>query len=224
MNRRQLLFAFFIAIALTLLGIFLFDQPVAAFVQRAGSRQSVILQQGTRWLEVASGYEIGKFFLSYVLLAAGALLFIARSTRPAGWIFLFVGCSHLVTRVTAGVLKNVFDRHRPFEAIQAGNWDAKFFTGDGNSFPSGHSAQFWGLFFPLLFLFPRLRLPLLVIPVFISIARVGVNDHWCSDVIASAGLAALITWIFVWVFRIPQQRTKQAPKTRTIDDADAVSL
>jgi membrane-associated phospholipid phosphatase len=224
MNRRQLLFAFFIATALTLLGIFLVDQPVAAFVQRAGGRQSVVLQQGTSWLELASGYEIAKYFLSYLLLAAGALLFIARSTRPAGWIFLFVGCSHLVTRVTAGVLKNVFDRLRPFEVIQAGDWDSKFFTGHGNSFPSGHSAQFWGLFFPLAFLFPRLRLPLLIIPVFISIARVGVNDHWCSDVIASAGLAALITWIFVWLFRMQPEPANKAPKVGAIDEAHAVSL
>jgi membrane-associated phospholipid phosphatase len=224
MNRRQLLFAFFIALALTLLGIFLVDQPVAAFVQRAGSRQSVILQEGTRWLEVASGYEIAKYFLSYLLLGAGALLFIARATRPAGWIFLFVGCSHLVTRVAAGVLKNLFDRLRPFEVIQAGDWDWKFFTGHGNSFPSGHSAQFWGLFFPLAFLFPRLRLPLLIVPVFISIARVGVNDHWCSDVIASAGLAALITWIFVWLFRIQRQSTHKVPKAGAIDEAGAASL
>jgi membrane-associated phospholipid phosphatase len=224
MNRRQLLFAFFIAAALTLLGIFLVDQPVAAFVQRAGGRQSFVLQQGTSWLELASGYEIAKYFLSYVLLAAGALLFIARSTRPAGWIFLFIGCSHFVTRVTAGVLKNVFDRLRPFEVIQAGDWDWKFFTGHGNSFPSGHSAQFWGLFFPLAFLFPRLRLPLLIVPVFISIARVGVNDHWCSDVIASAGLAALFTWIFVWLFRIQSQPANKVPKAGAIDEAHAVSL
>jgi membrane-associated phospholipid phosphatase len=224
MNRRQLLFAFFIAIALTLLGIFLVDQPVAAFVQRTGGRQSVVLQQGTRWLEVASGYEITKYFLSYVLLAAGALLFIARSTRPAGWIFLFIGCSHFITRLTAGVLKNVFDRLRPFEVIQAGDWDWKFFSSHGNSFPSGHSAQFWGLFFPLVFLFPRLRLPLLIVPVFISIARVGVNDHWCSDVIASAGLAALITWVFAGVFRIHPKLATHAPETGAIDEAGAVSL
>jgi membrane-associated phospholipid phosphatase len=224
MNRRQLLFAFFIAIALTLLGIFLFDQPVAAFVQRAGGRQSVILQEGTRWLEVASGYEIARYFVSYVLLGAGALLFIARSTRPAGWILLFVGCSHLVTRLTAGVLKNVFDRLRPFEVIQAGDWDWKFFAGHGSSFPSGHSAQFWGLFFPLTFLFPRLCLRLLIVPAFISIARVGVNDHWCSDVIASAGLAALSTWIFVWLFRIQPKRANNAPETAAIDEASAVSL
>jgi membrane-associated phospholipid phosphatase len=202
MNRRQLLWASLIALVLTLLSIFFLDQPIAAFVQRVGARQSVILQGGTHWLEVASGFPINRYFLSFVLLGAAALFFIARSTRAVGWLLLFIGCSQLLTRLIAGVLKNVFLRLRPFEVIQAGNWDWKFFGDHGSSFPSGHSAHFWGLFFPLLFLFPRYRLPLLIVPVFISIARVGVNDHWCSDVTASAGLAALITFVFVSLFRM----------------------
>jgi membrane-associated phospholipid phosphatase len=216
MNRRQLLWAFLIAVVLTLLCIFLLDQPIAAFVQRFGGRQSVILQGGTHWLEVASGFPIGKFFLSYVLLGAAALFFIARSTRTVAWMLLFIGCSQLLTRLVAGALKNVFQRLRPFEVIDAGNWDWKFFAGHGNSFPSGHSAHFWGLFLPLLFLFPRYRLPLLIVPVFITVARVGVNDHWCSDVIASAGLAALLTFLFIWLFRMqPAQQsaaTQRAPE------------
>jgi len=215
MNRRQLLWAFLIAVVLTLLSIFLFDQPVAAFVQRVGGRQSVVLQGGTHWLEVASGFPIGRYFLSYVLLGAAALFFIARSTRAVAWMLLFIGCSQLLTRLVAGVLKNVFQRLRPFEVIQAGNWDWKFFTGHGNSFPSGHSAHFWGLFFPLLFLFPRYRLPLLIVPVFITIARVGVNDHWCSDVLASAGLAALLTLLFIWLFRM--QSAQPSAKTNAAD-------
>ena len=216
MNRRQLLFAFFSAVILTLVAIFFFDQPVAAFVERVGGRESKILQDGTHWLEIASGYPIARYFLAYLLLGGAALLFISKSTRLAGWMLLFVGSTHLVTRLIAGVLKNVFHRLRPFEVIQAGNWDWKFFGDQGSSFPSGHSAHFWGLFFPLLFLFPRYRLPLLIIPVFISIARVGVNDHWSSDVIASAGLAAFVTLLFIWLFRMqPAQqsvKTKQASK------------
>ncbi|PYJ86811.1 MAG: hypothetical protein DME70_07535, partial [Verrucomicrobia bacterium] len=80
MNRRQLLFGFLIAIVLTLFGIFFFDQPVAAFVQRVGGRQSVILQEGTHWLEIASGLPIARYFLSYVLFGLGAVLFIPRPT------------------------------------------------------------------------------------------------------------------------------------------------
>ena len=216
MNRRQLLWTFLIAVVLTVLSIFLFDQPIAAFVQRAGGRESRILQEGTHWLEIASGLPIARYFLAYLLLGGAALLFIAKSTRPAAWMLLFIGSTHVVTRLVAGVLKNVFHRLRPFEVIQAGNWDWKFFGDQGSSFPSGHSAHFWGLFFPLLFLFPRYRLPLLIVPVFISIARIGVNDHWCSDVIASAGLAALFTLAFIWLFRMqPAQqsvKTNVAPK------------
>jgi membrane-associated phospholipid phosphatase len=180
----------------------------------------VILQEGTHWLEIASGLPIAKYFLTYLLLGLGAAFFISKTSRPIAWILLFVACAQLVTRLTAGVLKGVFERLRPFEVIQAGDWDWKFFSGHGNAFPSGHSAFFWGLFFPLAFLFPRYRLPLLIIPVFISIARVGVNDHWCSDVIASAGLAALITLFFIWIFRMkPAQGTLPQPGAI---DGDAV--
>src|SRR5881227_2900600 len=110
MNRRQLLWAFFVALVLTLLGIFLFDQPVAAFVQRVGGRQSVILQEGTHWLEIASGLPIARYFLSYVLFGLGAVLFVPRSTRAMAWMLLFVGSAQLVTRLTAGTLKNIFER------------------------------------------------------------------------------------------------------------------
>jgi membrane-associated phospholipid phosphatase len=210
MNRRQLSYSILVALVLTLLGIFFFDQPIAAFVQRVGGRQSVILQEGTHWLEIVTGQPIARYFLTYVLLGLAALLFISKASRPIAWILLFVGSAQVVTRLTAGVLKNVFERLRPFQVIEAGNWDWKFFSGHGNSFPSGHSAFFWGLFFPLAFLFPQYRFPLLIVPIFISIARPGVNDHWCSDVIASAGLAAFITLVFVWLFRMKTGQSSAA--------------
>jgi membrane-associated phospholipid phosphatase len=217
MNRRQLALTVLVALVLTLLGIFFFDQPVAAFVQRVGGRQSVVLQGGTHWLEIVTGQSIDRYFLTYVLLGLGALLFISKTSRPIAWILLFVGTAQFATRLTASVLKGVFERLRPFEVIQAGNWDWKFFSGHGNSFPSGHSAFFWGLFFPLAYRFPRYRLPLLIVPVFITVARPGVNDHWCSDVLASAGLAALITLAFTWIFRTtPAQSTP--PTAMPIDE------
>ena len=202
MNRRQLVLFFLVAVVLTFLCIFLVDQPVAAFAQRAGGRQSPLLQEGTHWLEIASGFPIARFFLIYLLLGGAALLFIARSTRPIAWMLLFIGSTSLVTRLIAGALKNVFNRLRPFEVIEAGNWDWHFFGDHGSSFPSGHSAHFWSLFLPLAYLFPRYRWLWLIVPVFITIARVGVNDHWCSDVIASAGIAALITLLFASLLRL----------------------
>ncbi len=202
MNQRQIAYSVLFALVLTLLGIFFFDQPVAGFVQHAGGGQSLVLTKGTTWLEIAFGLHITQYFLTYLLLGLGAALFISKTSRSAAWVLFFVGCTQAVTRLTVTGLKEVFQRLRPFKVIEAGNWDWKFFSGHGDAFPSGHSAFFWGLFFPLAFIFPRYRLPLLIIPVFISIARVGVNVHWCSDVIAAAGLAALVTLVFIWLFRM----------------------
>ena len=211
MNRRLILYSILVSLALTLLSIFFFDQPIAAYAHSVGGESSVVLRQGTAFLEVISGFPINRFALSYALLAAGLILFAWKSTRSAAWMLLFIGCAQFVTRLTAGTLKNVFNRLRPFEVIEAGNWDWNFFGDRGSSFPSGHAAHFWGLFFPLAFLFPRYRIPFLIIPVFISVARVGVNDHWCSDVLASAAIAAAITLLFIWLFRLKERRVNVAP-------------
>ena len=213
MNRRQLSYGIVVALALTFLGIFFFDQPMAAFVQKVGGRSSVVLQQGTSLLEVISGLQISgfpfvRFALTYALLTAGVILFFWTSTRSAPWMLLFIGCAQCVIRITAGTLKNVFHRLRPFEVIEAGNWDWNFFGDRGSSFPSGHGAFFWGLFFPLAFLFPKYRLPFLIIPLFISVARVGVNDHWCSDVLGSIVVAATVTLFFIWLFQMKPAQPK----------------
>lgn len=218
MNRRQLIYSALVALVLTLLSIFFLDQPIAAFVLRTGGRESALLQRGTHALEIASGFPIARYFVSYVLLGLGAVFFVSRASRWIGWMLVFVGSAQLLTRLIAAALKGVFERLRPFEVIQAGNWDWKFFAGHGSSFPSGHSAHFWGLFFPLAFLFPRYRLPLMIVPIFISIARVGVNDHWCSDVIASAGLAALVTLLFIWLFRMTSAPTGMLSRRAIVDE------
>ena len=202
MNRRQIAYSIAVALVLTLLSIFLFDQPIAAFAQKVDGRSSVILQKGTSFLETISAFPIDRYALTYALLGTAAILFAWKSTRAAAWMLLFIGVAQIVTRLTAGTLKNVFHRLRPFQVIEAGNWDWNFFGERGSSFPSGHSAHFWGLFFPLAFLFPRYRVPFLVIPLFISVARVGVNDHWCSDVIGSIAVAAAVTILFTWLFRM----------------------
>src|SRR4051812_30239477 len=107
MNRRQLGYSVIVALVLTLLSIFLFDQPIAAFAQRAGGRQSPLLQEGTRWLEVAAGLPIQRFFIPWFLLGVGALLFIAKNTRTIAWMFFFIAIAQVIPRLTAGVLKNV---------------------------------------------------------------------------------------------------------------------
>ena len=135
MNRRQISYALAVALALTLLSIFFFDQPIAAFVQRVGGRSSVILQQGTSFLEVISGFPIAKYALTYALLTAGLVLSFWKSTRSVAWMLLFTGCAQFVTRIAAGTLKGVFERLRPFEVIERA-------TGIGNLSAAATATRF----------------------------------------------------------------------------------
>lgn len=218
MNRRLLIFSVLVSLLLTLLCIVFFDQPVAAFVQRVDGASCAILLKGTKFLEVLFGFPISRYAVTIALIAAGLILLPWKPTRSGAWMLLFIGCTQGTTRIIVGTLKGVFERLRPFEVIQAGNWDWKFFSGHGDAFPSGHSAHFWGLYFPLVFLFPRYRIPLAIIPLFIVIARVGTNVHWCSDVIGSIAVAAAVTLLFSVVFRMkPGQSAGNAKISASID-------
>ncbi len=217
MNRRSLAYVAALAIALSILSIFVLDRPIALLVHQLGGEDSRFLQNGTTALELASGMTFSKFALGFVLILAGAALFAWRAKRQVAWILLFLGSTHLVARLTAGVLKEVFHRSRPFEVLPSGAWNHQFFTAHGSAFPSGHAAHFWALYFPLAFLFPRWRLPLLILPTFIVIARIGVNDHWLSDILGSIAIAALVTLLFVWIFRWNQDLSPQpTPSAQSI--------
>jgi len=188
MSSRQLLLAAILALALSLVSIFLVDTAVA----RAAGVPAVVasgIGGFTAATEVVSGMTVSKFALGFALIAAGVVAYVVRGWRAAAAPLLYVGATHFIARLAAGVLKNVFGRLRPYEAHGVDTW----FAG-GGSMPSGHAIHWWALFFPCAYLFPRWRWLLLPIPVLISIARVLVNDHYVGDVVASAALAALTAW------------------------------
>jgi membrane-associated phospholipid phosphatase len=203
-NQKTIIIAAIAASFLSLLSMFVLDRPIAELVHQLGGEHSKFFAAGTTVLEVIFGMTFSKFALGFALIVIGAALLVWKSSRTIGWILLFVGCTHFTVRLVAGVLKEVFHRLRPYEVLASRRWDDQFFTAHGGSFPSGHAAHFWALFFPLAFLFPAARIPLLILPVFIVIARVGVNDHWLSDIFASIAIAAVVTILFVWVFRWKQ--------------------
>lgn len=215
MNSKQLAFTALLAALLCVMAIGVLDRPVAEFVHQRGEG-AAIFHQGTAWIETVFGWGISKLALGYALLAIGAILWWRQSWRATANLFLFIAFAHILTRLMAGTLKNVFERLRPDEVIQQAAWNAQFFMADGNSFPSGHAAHFWSLYFPLAFIFPRYRIPLAIIPVFITIARVGVNDHFVSDVIASLALAAMISLAFVYAFRLNKNVARLVVKEVTV--------
>lgn len=177
----------------------LIDGPVARSLEDASWRR--VVNPPMTAIEYAFGFPVSKWLTGLVLLLiAAALAFVAR-WRPLAWLFLFIALSQLLTRLIAGVLKNVFERHRPFQALAGDGYADRWFVDGGSSFPSGHAAHFWGLFFALAIVFPRTRIPALLLALFVSLSRVLVNDHYVSDVVGSAAIAALVTWGFAAAFR-----------------------
>jgi undecaprenyl-diphosphatase len=192
-SRHMLLWALALAL-LTLLSIFVVDGPVAQMVASRTTILHTAIDGPTHAIEVVFGFPISKWATGFVLLMIAVAMFIFAKTRQWAWLLLYVSVTQLTTRLIAGVLKNVFLRARPFDAGTNSGWNDRWFVDGGSSFPSGHAAHFYGLFFAVSIAFPRLRVPFLVLAIFVSASRVLVNDHYVSDVLGSAAIAALLAY------------------------------
>ena len=195
-NRRAVTAMWTIALFFALLsaaGLAGLDQIVLRSAPAAGADS--IWGRGVGLLDQAALRQVGDFLVGAVLILAGLLLLPLRTTRPTGFLVLYVGLVQLLAYAAADLSKPWFGRVRPSEALAGGD---VWFAG-ANSFPSGHTAFYAGLFFPLILLFPRLSPLWMLPPLFVAAARVLEHGHYLSDVSASlaiaAGLAALLAFI-----------------------------
>jgi membrane-associated phospholipid phosphatase len=201
MNARQLLLSGAVLTLLTLLAIFTGDVPLAMAIAPSARANHAVANPFMTAVEYAFLFPLSKWATGFALLLASAVFFALRRGVTAR-LLLFVAATELVSRLLAGVLKNVFLRARPYET-NAGT----FFVDGGSAFPSGHAAHFWALFFALAVAFPRLRIPALILAVLVSIARVMVNDHFAGDVLGSAAIAAFVGAALIRVARSPRAQT-----------------
>ena len=183
------------AAALAVLSILTLDGPLAVALSSIPAEARRAIEHGVSVCEWLFGFRVSPYLYGGLLVFAGIVAKAWRRgivSRP----LVFIGLAHLTARFVAGIMKPLFSRFRPYEAFGADGWHDTWFAAMGNSFPSGHAVHFWSVFFPLVVLFPRFWVPLAILPVLISVARVAANDHYLSDVIASLALAALVTWAY----------------------------
>jgi len=206
MSKRALAITAALCAAISLISIFTLDQTIAMAVHNSGFENAAFFVDGRSFLDIFTGrglvgshVGLGQFLLGSLFIVAGVVWWLARRSSHAARGIVFAGVVQLVTIELAWLIKDVFGRMRPFQLIEKNDWSQIWFM-DSNSFPSGHNAFFWGLFLPLIYAFPRYRIPLLVVPVFIAFARIDENYHFLSDVLASIALAALVTLIAAEIF------------------------
>lgn len=184
-----------------LLSVLLLDRPLALWL----AAQPGLKELGaaiTGVYELAFGLKLSKYLLVGLLAAAAALVALAdRGLRRAGGL-LVLAASVQLSRVLTGSLKGLFERVRPYDYAAAPAEQAQdFFVAGAHSFPSGHAAFYFGLLVPAALLWPRLRLPALLLGALGASGRVLQGDHYVGDVLASALVALLVALPLIALLR-----------------------
>lgn len=178
--------------AFTTIAIFTIDQPVARAL--ADDHPSSIWKDWLATIDRVTGLTWWKWLPTVVIIAlavaAQLLPALRRWSRGLG----FLAVVHVLTKVVLYWAKPGLGRLRPREWLARGGDDTFGFDG-GIAFPSGHTGHYLSIALPLAVAWPRLGLPLLVVPLFASASRLATDAHFVSDVTGAAALVVALTWL-----------------------------
>lgn len=215
MHRRLLVAVAAIAAAALAAGLLGLDRPLAEWIRAGGIENAAVFVYGLDALDFLGGLHVWFWLAGSVALALGAAGLLFR--REHRWPRALVAAAlvQFATLATMIAGKNHFGRLRPQQVLDGGDWSHVWFAG-GGSFPSGHSAFYFGLLLPLAAACrsPRLRAVLLAIPLFVVAARIDLGKHFLSDVSASALIAALYSLLLA----VPARRWLAAPEFTSTRD------
>jgi membrane-associated phospholipid phosphatase len=183
---------------LSALSIAFADVQIARWVSVRPEGVRAFFGTGTGWLDVVSAKVLPDSVRALALFILAVLAWTKPVWRPLAKLLVLVALCHVLSHLGAGMMKPVFGRLRPYQIADAG-WVDQYFAG-GSSFPSGHSAFYWGIAMPLAWALPRWRLLVLLPPLFVTAARVMTNNHFPSDVLAGAGVAFVVSAPLILLF------------------------
>jgi len=199
---RWIEFALVSALLIALAAI-VFDVPIGHYrdqwppeVMRVARDLTDIGKSG--WILIPTGVAIlVAYSLDWQVWGARRRIFVVKWLSAIGFIFFSIAAGGLI----AAILKRFVGRARPAHFHELGAFSFHPF-GDASfaSFPSGHSTTIGGLFAALALLFPRLRLPFLVLALWIAFTRVLVGAHYPSDVIAGLAWGAWFSYFSAMLF------------------------
>lgn len=156
------------------------DIPVAVFCKGMDPRMGTLFEWISTWGES-----------TWYLVSALGLFFYFRQFRPRPLYAnraLFVFASVAVSGLATLLLKSIFGRFRPILYFTEGLYGFNFFhpSEDMNAFPSGHAATALSLAVSLSRLFPKYRVPLLLLGLTVAASRTITTAHFLSDTLAGA--------------------------------------
>jgi lipid A 4'-phosphatase len=179
----------------------LLDRPIAKALHDADPTIVAVFQFITQF-GLGKGYLITSAVLFAGLRAAAAwaqdpplVLRLMLNAYRAAFIFLVAAVSGLL----ADLLKIVFGRARPkllfADNVYGFTWGAA--QADHWSFPSGHATTIVALATAFSLLWPRGIPAYWLAALLVMASRIVIGAHYLSDVMAGAGIGALVAWI-IW--------------------------
>lgn len=107
---------------------------------------------------------------------------------------ILIPAATLAAWSVAHVLKFLLGRYRPSEWLAHGLTGFRFLSTDqqSTSMPSGHATVAMAFLLSTSFVWPRLRIPLVVLAVVLALTRVVINAHYLSDVLAGLAVGAIV--------------------------------
>lgn len=133
------------------------------------------------------------FFVILAVLSSRPMRRITQLTLTSvavrvGYLFSAIA----VPGILVAIIKRLIGRARPYSWETGGPFEfLPFdFRVEYASLPSGHGTTAFATAVAIAALFPRLRIPMLVLAVLVAISRVALSAHYPSDVIAGGCLGA----------------------------------
>jgi membrane-associated phospholipid phosphatase len=202
MDRRFLLGAALVAALLMGAGFAGLDRALAEWVHSSGVEDARLFAWGLVALDAATGMGVWIWALGWVAIVIGTLELGWQRRVRFGHALIAAGLVQFAALQTMISGKELFGRLRPHQVLASGDWSHVWFAG-GESFPSGHSAFYFGLLLPLAAACPIrwLRIVLVAIPVYVALARIDLAKHFVSDISASALMVSIYALVAASLIR-----------------------
>lgn len=179
-----------LALSLVLLGFLLIDpfvlERVRAMPEPAYNFFKHITHIGrSNWMLVPTGAAIALAIVlrrNHIGFRNSAAYGLIAST--IGFVFVSVGGAGLI----ATMVKNILGRARPklFDSMGQFHFEPFSFDSDYASFPSGHATNIFAFATVIAILWPRGKVVLYTIAVWIAASRVLIGAHYFTDAVAGA--------------------------------------
>lgn len=148
----------------------------------------------------------------WILLAVGMLFF--KKTRKTG---LMIGAALILGLIFGnGILKNLFQRVRPYDLEEALVQTPLIEKPSDWSFPSGHTLASFEAATVLMIRDRRFGIPALVLAFLIAFSRLYLYVHFPSDVLAGVLLGVLFGCLGVWIVNAIWKRVEKELKNRVM--------